>query len=53
MMGWSELEIADLLGHKTTRMVRRYSHLSESHLETRAEEMAERIFGGAQTGPGG
>jgi len=50
MMGWSELEIADLLGHKTTRMVRRYSHLSESHLEKRSEEMAERIFGATQTG---
>jgi site-specific recombinase XerD len=31
MNGASLLEIADVLGHKTLAMVKRYSHLSTAH----------------------
>jgi site-specific recombinase XerD len=31
MDGASPLEIAEILGHKTLSMVKRYAHLSESH----------------------
>ena len=45
MSGASLLEIADILGHKTLQMVKRYSHLSEDHKATVLEKMNEKIFG--------
>jgi len=44
MNGASLLEIADILGHKTLQMVKRYSHLSEDHKATVLEKMNEKIF---------
>jgi len=48
MSGASLGEIAELLGHKTLQMVKRYSHLSESHAAGVVARMNERIFGGEQ-----
>lgn len=45
MNGASALEIADVLGHKTLAMVKRYSHLSEAHTKRVVSEMNEKIFG--------
>jgi integrase len=39
-------ELAEVLGHKTVQMVRRYSHLSESHARGIVERMNTAIFGG-------
>jgi integrase len=39
--GASLLEIADVLGHKTLAMVRRYSHLTQSHKVSVIERMAK------------
>jgi len=39
-------EIADVLGHKTLQMVKRYSHLSEGHTTKVISQMNERIFSG-------
>lgn len=44
MNGASQLEIAEVLGHKTLQMVKRYSHLSEDHTRKVVETMAEKIF---------
>ncbi|NNM43140.1 MAG: site-specific integrase [Chlamydiae bacterium] len=38
-------EIAEILGHKTLSMVKRYAHLSESHTAGVVASMNERIFG--------
>ncbi len=38
-------EIAEVLGHKTLSMVKRYSHLSESHTAGVVASMNEKIFG--------
>lgn len=46
MCGASLLEIAEVLGHKTLTMVKRYSHLTESHTSKVVEKMNEGIFGG-------
>ena len=40
MQGASPLEIADVLGHKTLAMVKRYSHLATDH----KQKLVERIF---------
>jgi integrase len=45
MNGASLIEIADILGHKTLSMVRRYAHLSESHTRVVVERMNRTIFG--------
>jgi integrase len=45
MSGASLGEIAELLGHKTLQMVKRYSHLSESHAAGVVARMNEKIFG--------
>ena len=45
MNGASLLEIADVLGHKTMSMVKRYSHLTENHTAKVVERMAESQFG--------
>jgi integrase len=44
MNGASLAEIAEVLGHKTLQMVKRYAHLSEAHTSRVVERMAERIF---------
>lgn len=38
-------EIAEILGHKTLQMVKRYSHLSDSHTSKVVASMNEKIFG--------
>jgi len=45
MNGASLAEIAEVLGHKTLQMVKRYSHLSEAHTAGVVERMNARIFG--------
>jgi integrase len=37
-------EIAEVLGHKTLAMVKRYSHLSETHTANVVESMNQKIF---------
>jgi integrase len=44
MNGASLAEIAEVLGHKTLQMVKRYSHLSEVHTMGVVAAMNERIF---------
>lgn len=45
MGGASLAEIAEVLGHKTLQMVKRYAHLSEAHTSKVVAAMNERIFG--------
>jgi integrase len=45
MNGASLAEIAEILGHKTLQMVKRYSHLSETHTSKVVASMNEKIFG--------
>lgn len=45
MNGASLLEIAEVLGHKTLQMVKRYAHLAESHTASVVERMNLQIFG--------
>lgn len=45
MNGASLAEIAEILGHKTLQMVKRYAHLSEAHTSKVVASMNERIFG--------
>lgn len=45
MSGASLAEIAEVLGHKTLAMVKRYSHLSDVHTASVVEKMTTRIFG--------
>jgi len=45
MNGASLLEIAEVLGHKTLAMVKRYAHLSEQHTARVVERMNTAIFG--------
>lgn len=45
MNGASLAEIADILGHKTLQMVKRYSHLSDSHVASVVEDMNRKILG--------
>ena len=44
MSGASQLEIAEVLGHRTLQMVKRYSHLSESHVKGLISRLDESIF---------
>ncbi len=46
MNGASLAEIAEVLGHKTLQMVKRYAHLSEAHTAGVVASMNEKIFGG-------
>jgi integrase len=46
MNGASLAEIAEVLGHKTLQMVKRYAHLSEGHTASVVESMNSKIFGG-------
>jgi integrase len=45
MNGASLAEIAEVLGHKTLQMVKRYAHLSEAHTAQVVASMNKRIFG--------
>ncbi len=45
MNGASLAEIAEVLGHKTLQMVKRYAHLSEGHTASVVESMNQKIFG--------
>ncbi|KPJ67441.1 MAG: integrase [Coxiella sp. DG_40] len=45
MNGASLAEIAEVLGHKTLQMVKRYAHLSEAHTAKVVAKMNEKIFG--------
>lgn len=44
MNGASLAEIAEILGHKTLAMVKRYSHLSEAHIASVVERMNARFI---------
>jgi len=44
MNGASPLEIAEVLGHRTLQMVRRYSHLSESHVSSIVERVSAKVL---------
>ena len=44
MQGASVVEIAEVLGHRTLQMVRRYSHLTEGHARDVVTRMNARIF---------
>ena len=46
MNGASLAEIAEVLGHKTLSMVKRYAHLSDGHLSKVLASMNAKIFGG-------
>jgi integrase len=46
MNGATLAEIADVLGHKTLQMVKRYAHLSEQHTASVVERMNTKMFGG-------
>ncbi|HAT2069218.1 TPA: site-specific integrase [Legionella pneumophila] len=44
MNGASLAEIAEILGHKTLQMVKRYAHLSDAHTSKVVASMNEKIF---------
>jgi integrase len=44
MQGASPMDIAEVLGHKTLAMVKRYAHLSEAHTRRVVERMNAAIF---------
>jgi integrase len=46
MNGASLAEIAEVLGHKTLSMVKRYAHLSDGHVSSVLSSMNAKIFGG-------
>ena len=45
MNGASLAEIAEVLGHKTLAMVKRYAHLSDGHVSNVVASMNAKIFG--------
>jgi len=45
MSGASLAEIAEVLGHKTLAMVKRYSHLSENHKHAVVDRMNKHFIG--------
>ena len=44
MSGASQLEIAEVLGHRTLQMVKRYAHLSESHVKGLVTKLDRSLF---------
>lgn len=48
MNGATTIEIAAILGHKTLQMVKRYSHLANSHTSSVVTSMNEKIFGSGE-----
>lgn len=49
MNGATLLEIADVLGHRTLAMVRRYSHLSHAHKAKLLNRVMPKLVGGARS----
>ncbi|MCH7485830.1 MAG: tyrosine-type recombinase/integrase [Proteobacteria bacterium] len=49
MNGATTREIAEVLAHRTLEMVKRYSHLTETHVAEVVERMNEKIFGDDKT----
>jgi integrase len=49
MNGASLLSISKVLGHQTTKMTERYSHLATSHIDEVVRSMNEKKFGTANT----
>ncbi len=47
MSGASLAEIAEVLGHKTLSMVKRYAHLSDGHVASVVSRMSEKFLAGA------
>ena len=47
MAGATDVEIADVLGHKTLAMVKRYAHLADQHKADLLERVTGRMLGGA------
>ena len=45
MNGATLAELAEVLGHKTLQMVKRYAHLSDAHTTSVVERMNAKIFG--------
>ncbi len=45
MNGASLLDIADILGHKTLQMVKRYSHLTKKHTSELINRIAQKELG--------
>ena len=45
MNGATLAEIAEVLGHKTLAMVKRYSHLTEQHTSSVVAKMNAAVFG--------
>lgn len=45
MSGANLATVAELLGHKTLAMTKRYSHLSQEHLKGEVDRMGEKMFG--------
>ena len=45
MSGATLAEIAEVLGHKTLAMVKRYAHLTDQHTSRVVARMNERMFG--------
>lgn len=45
MNGATLAEIADILGHRTLSMVKRYTHIAESHSAKVVEAMNQKVFG--------
>jgi site-specific recombinase XerD len=43
MSGATLIEIAEILGHKTLQMVRRYSHFTQAHTQGVIERMAQQF----------
>ncbi|MFA6687844.1 MAG: site-specific integrase [Desulfuromonas sp.] len=46
MSGATPSEIADILGHKTLQMVKRYAHLSDSHVSSVVQRMNDKFLQG-------
>ena len=46
MNGATTAELAAVLGHKTLQMVKRYSHLTDSHVSSVVARMTDKVFGG-------
>ena len=44
MNGASLVEIAEVLGHRTLQMVRRYAHLSESHVKELVQAVNDKVL---------
>lgn len=45
MNGATTMQIAEILGHKTLQMVKRYSHFSNGHTLDIVRSMNDKIFG--------